>query len=141
MDEPLRIVLSAKGQGSLEEGLHCLSELMFNLKQVSPRMWLFYQELCRHIIQQTGFLEDVMDQAAVPLINYIGKDGFKTISLAGTTPLSLMFEAIKVIFNESKLKNDELGAMVAVTLTMAILENVTQLDQGQLESIIQYFMD
>jgi hypothetical protein len=40
--EPLLITLTEQGSSSVEEGLTCLSELLYNQGQPSPKMWNFY---------------------------------------------------------------------------------------------------
>lgn len=51
-----------------------------------------------------------------------------------------MFQFIAKIFETARAKEDEIEAICAVTLLISMLENVPELDNGLLHSIIEYFV-
>ena len=130
---------------SSDEALTCVSELVYNQKEVSNRMWGFYQ----HIIQL--FLEDKhhfeVSVASKVFIYYMirGSDAFKNSSLQGQgSPLELLFTFIAKIFKEGKEDSLEIHSMVAVSLFIAILEHLGEKDQvilPQIHSINQMYIE
>ncbi len=97
LEQPIMITLSVQGQSSAEEGLTCLSELLYNQDFVSPKMWSFYQVIMDLILNDKGILDDFLSQAAVPLINFISKspEEFKSASFNGQmTCMDMMFSLI-----------------------------------------------
>lgn len=78
----------------------------------------------------------------MPLINYMSKnpEEFKNISVEGYgTCMDMMFSLIAKIFNNSRVKEDEIEAICAVTLLISMLENVSGIDSS-LHSILEFFV-
>jgi hypothetical protein len=42
LEEALQLTLTEAGQSSVEDGVSCISELLYNQDQISPRMWNYY---------------------------------------------------------------------------------------------------
>lgn len=84
--------LSEAGATSTDEGLTCIAELLYNQKQVSPRMWGLYGHLINLYVEDKGILDQSVAQASVPLINYMVKAPveFKTANFNGATPLDMV---------------------------------------------------
>lgn len=74
LEQPLLVTLSEAGCSSVEEGLTCISELLYNQNEVSMRMWNFYQIIVNLILNDRGILDEFLPQASVPLINFMSKN-------------------------------------------------------------------
>lgn len=112
---------------SVEEGLTCISELLYNQDRISMRMWNFYLVFIDLIVNDKGILDELFHAVSVPLINYISKDPeqFRTANFEGHgSCIDMMFSLIGRIFEVARVKEDEIEAMCAVTLLIALLENV-----------------
>ena len=73
LEGALRGCLSEEGVSSADEGLTCVSELIYNQDQISPRMWGFFQLIIQSYLDDTGVLDDALAQAAAPLITFMAK--------------------------------------------------------------------
>ena len=105
-------------------------------------MWPFYTHLCNLFINDKGILDEFLPNVAVPLINYMNKDphNFKIdIFGTGTTPMDTMFTLISRIFKVASEKQDEIEAICAVTLILALLENIPGIDSN-LNGIITFLV-
>lgn len=142
LERPLELTLTEIGQSSVEEGLTCISELLYNQEQISMRMWKFYQMIINLILNDTGILDGFLPQASVPLINFMSKnpDQFRTANFEGQgTCLDMIFSLVAKIFNNSREKEDEIEAMCAITLVISLLENITGIESS-LPNIIEFFV-
>lgn len=130
------------GAMSVEEGLTCLSELLYNQNNISMRMWNFYVVIIDLIVNDKGVLEEFTHAASVPLINFMAKspDQFRNASFDGHgSAMDMMFNLIGKIFEVSRIKEDEIEAMCAVTLIMSLLENVNGIESS-VHNIIQFLI-
>jgi len=59
---------------SVEEGITCLSELLYNQNDVSMRMWNFYGIIIDLIVNNRGILDEYTHAVCVPLINFMSKN-------------------------------------------------------------------
>ena len=50
--------LTENGSLSIEEGLTCLSELLYNQDQISMRMWNFFVMIIDLIVNNKGILDE-----------------------------------------------------------------------------------
>lgn len=71
---PITMTLTDPQAVSVEEGLSCLSELLYNQQGVSGPMWNIYLLICDSLLTDKGILDDVIDTLSVPLINFMNKD-------------------------------------------------------------------
>ena len=126
---------------STSEGLTCISELLYNQDQVSMRMWKFYVHIIDLVVNNKAVLDENIASAAVPLMNYISKDPnqFLQANFDGHSALDMMFGLIGRVFEVANLKEDEIEAMCAVTLLIALLENVSGIESS-LHNIIEYLI-
>ena len=144
LEQSILLSLSEAGATSTDEGLTCVSELIYNQTAVSPRMWQFYAHIVDSYLQDRGVLEQLVSQAAVPLINFMVKapQEFKTANFEGHgTPIDMMFRFIAKIFSDGRELDDEIHSMCAVTLIMAILEHLGDGLQQQLHTINQFYLE
>ena len=74
LEQPIIATLTDPQGTSVEEGLSCLSELLYNQPIVSPRMWNIYVLICDSILQDKGILDDYIEVLSVPLINFMNRD-------------------------------------------------------------------
>mmetsp|Transcript_18593 Transcript_18593/g.17685 ORF Transcript_18593/g.17685 Transcript_18593/m.17685 type:complete len:268 (+) Transcript_18593:1186-1989(+) len=144
LEQSLYLCLSGKQQANTttEDGITCISELLFNQDHVSPRMWNFFQLIIDLIINDKGILEEFLSQVSVPLSNYVVKtaDHFATLSLNGQqTCLDMMLFLIQKIIKDAKEKEDEFDAIIGVTLMFALLENLKGLEPV-MEGILNLFL-
>lgn len=67
----------------MDEGLSCLSELLYNQQGVTGRMWNIYLLIADSLLTDKGILDEYIDIISVPLINFMNKDPitFKTAQL------------------------------------------------------------
>eukprot|EP00347_Sterkiella_histriomuscorum_P021385 403334157 len=141
LEQPLFATLSPVGEMSTSEGLTCISELLYNQDQVSMRMWKFYVHIIDLVVNNKAVLDENIAAAAVPLMNYISKDPnqFLQANFDGHSALDMMFGFIGRVFEVANLKEDEIEAMCAVTLLIALLENVSGIESS-LHNIIEYLI-
>lgn len=57
LEQPILITLNDIGTESTDEGLTCLSELIYNQPESSERMWNFFQHIVQSIMEGRGILE------------------------------------------------------------------------------------
>ena len=72
LEQPIYASLSEQGLTAADEGLTCVSELIYNQTEVSPRMWGFFSHIVQAYLEDRGIIDDV-SQASVPLINFMEK--------------------------------------------------------------------
>ncbi len=126
----------------MEDGITCISEILYNQEHVSPRMWNFYMVIMDAILNNKGILDEYLAQVAVPLINYMNKspDEFRNANFEGQgSCMDMMFSLIARIFEISKVKECEMEAMCSVTLLIAMLENVSGIESS-LHNILEYLV-
>lgn len=58
----------------MEEGITCISEILYNQDEISMRMWNFYLIIVDLIVNNKGILDEYTHAASVPLINFISKN-------------------------------------------------------------------
>jgi hypothetical protein len=90
LEDALYTTLTTEGMSSVDEGLTCIAELVYHQKDISQRMWCFYQHIMTSYIDDKEVIDCELAQAAVPMINYMVKDPqfFKNGKLPnGQTPL------------------------------------------------------
>ena len=75
-----------------DEGITCISELLYNQPQVSPLMWRFFKHIIQIYLEGRGIIDDIVTQASVPLINFMVKapDQFKQGLPDGSNPLDMI---------------------------------------------------
>ena len=105
------------------------------------RMWKFYVVIIDLVVNNKGILDEHIPAAAVPLMNFISKDPsqFLQANFDGNSALDMMFSFIGKIFEVSRIKEDEIEAMCAVTLLIALLENVSGIESS-LHNIIEFLI-
>ena len=142
LEQPLLAALSEAGQCAVEDGLTCIAELLYNQGSVSPRMWQFYMVIVDLVVGNKGVLDEFLPQAAVPLINFMNKspNEFRAASFEGHgSCMDMMFALIGRIFEVARAKECEIEAMCAVTLLIALLENVQGIE-GSLPNILEFLV-
>jgi hypothetical protein len=90
-------------------------------------MWNFYLVIVDLIVNNKGILDEFIHAASVPLINFMSKnpEQFRSATFEGHgSCMDMMFSLIGRIFEISRIKEDEIEAMCAVTLLISLLENV-----------------
>lgn len=60
LEEPLKLTLTQAGASSVEDGLVCISELLYNQDTISSRMWYFYVRIVESYLKNEGILEDFL---------------------------------------------------------------------------------
>jgi len=143
LETALYTTLSVGGMSSVDEGLTCIAELIYNQNAISETMWRFYQHIVSLYVDDKGVMDCELAQAAVPLINYMVKspNEFRTLVLPnGQTPLQMMFTLISKIFEEGKELEDEFHSMVAVNLIMALLEHLGDGLSDQIHTINNFYL-
>jgi len=93
-------------------------------------------------VNNKGLLDEYLVQFSVPLVNYMAKDPeqFRNAVFDGYgSCVDMMFTLITRIFEVARIKEDEIEALVAVSLLNSLMENVTGLD-SQLHCILEYFV-
>jgi len=71
-----------QGKAHTEEGLHLLSELLYNSEVISERYWQFYEIIVMGLLQDLDIINEWIDSATVPLFNYMNKqpEQFKSMN-------------------------------------------------------------
>ena len=59
------------GNSQIEDGITCLSELLYNQEHISNRMWKYFFTIVDLYVNDRGLIDEFMFQASVPLINYM----------------------------------------------------------------------
>lgn len=143
LDQPISACFTSLGQDSTEEGISCLAEILYNQDSISPRMWKFYQTIIDLYVNDRGILDEYIQNASVPLINYMSKnpEEFRTASFDGLgSCMDLMFTLIAKIFHNAREKEDEIEAICAVTLLISMLEHVQGIEPATLHSIVEFYV-
>jgi hypothetical protein len=142
LEQPLLATLTENGQSSVEEGITCISQLLYNQDQISMRMWNFYLIIVDLIVNNKGILDEFIHAASVPLINFVSKnpEQFRTATFEGHgSCMDMMFTLIGRIFEVARVKEDEIEAMCGVTLLITLLENVSGIESS-LHSILEFLI-
>lgn len=142
LEQPLLATLTENGQCAVEDGITCISELLYNQSNVSPRMWNFYVVIVDLVVGNKGVLDEFLPQASVPLINFMNKspNDFRAAHFEGRgSCMDMMFALIGRIFEVAGAKECEIEAMCAVTLLIALLENVVGIEDS-LPNILQFLV-
>lgn len=71
LEKPIEVTFTEAGVASIEDGIDCLAELLYNQDNISPRMWRFYFLIVDLYVNDRGIIDDYMFQASVPLINFM----------------------------------------------------------------------
>jgi len=58
LEEPLKFTFTEEGSMSVEEGITCISELLYNQDSVSEKMWTFYCIIIDSLLNNRGVLEE-----------------------------------------------------------------------------------
>lgn len=127
LDEPLRLALHDREEVACEDGILCFSELVYNRKEISPRMWQHFHELVTSILHDQGPLYEYMPQLFVPLLNFMKYDpvNFRSMDMGnGVTPMQLTCQLAAKAFELAEGNNCEIDAMSAVSLINGLLENL-----------------
>jgi len=74
LEKPIEITFTEVGCSSIEDGITCLAELLYNQDQISPRMWKFFFTIIDLYVNDKGLIDEFIFQASVPLINYMQKN-------------------------------------------------------------------
>jgi hypothetical protein len=74
LEKPIEVTFTEAGVSSIEDGITCLAELLYNQDSISPRMWRFFFTIVDLYVNDRGLIEEFIYQASVPLINYMQKD-------------------------------------------------------------------
>lgn len=131
------------GGDYIEEGITCISELLYNQSTISERMWKLYFHMMGLYISDAGVLDEYLAQISVPIINYMTKapNEFKHANFTGQgTPLDLLFQFITKVFKDGTELEDEILSMNAVALIMAILEHLGDGINQHLHTINQFYI-
>jgi hypothetical protein len=142
LEKPIEVTFTDAGCSSIEDGITCLSELLYNQEQVSPRMWKFFFTIVDLYVNDRGIIDEFMFQASVPLINYMQKnpEQFRNAVFEGLgSCMDMIFSLIGKIFENSRLKECELEAICAVTLLIQMLESIQGIDSS-LHNILEFFV-
>lgn len=57
LEQPILITLNDVANESTDEGLTCLSELIYNQPESSERMWNFFNHIVQSLMEGRGILE------------------------------------------------------------------------------------
>ncbi len=127
LEKPIEVTFTEAGVSSIEDGISCLGELLYNQEQISPRMWKFFFTIVDLYVNDRGLIEEFIFQASVPLINYMQKnpDQFRNAVFDGFgSCMDMMFNLIGKIFHNAREKECEIEAICAVTLIIQMLESL-----------------
>ena len=105
-------------------------------------MWKFFLTIIDLYVNDKGLLDEFIFQASVPLINYMQKnpEQFRQAQFEGYgSCMDLLFSLIGKIFHNARVKEDEIDAICAVTLLVAMLENVQGIESS-LPNIIGFIV-
>lgn len=93
LQECLTITITQPDNMSVEEGLTCISELLYNQPQISDLMWSYYPIMMDSFINNKGILDEYIPQTAVPVLNYISKNPqqFMQANFFGASASDLVF--------------------------------------------------
>ena len=58
MEKPIEITFTENGVSSIEDGITCLAELLYNQDQISPRMWKFFFSIVDLYVNDRGLIEE-----------------------------------------------------------------------------------
>jgi hypothetical protein len=105
-------------------------------------MWQFYAHIIDTYVGNKGILDELLQAAGVPLINFMVKDpeNFKTGNFNGQSPLDMIFKFIQKIFADGRELGDEIHSMCAVTLIMALLEHLGSGIENHIHTINQFYL-
>ncbi len=130
------------GNSQIEDGITCLSELLYNQEHISNRMWKYFFTIVDLYVNDRGLIDEFMFQASVPLINYMQKnpEQFRNAVFEGMgSCMDMMFSLIGKIFENARLKECEMEAICAVTLLIQMLESIQGIESS-LHNIIEFFV-
>lgn len=142
LEKSLYVTLQEDSETQTEEGLNCIAELIFNQNSVSERMWGLFNCIVFNYMSDKGIIDENISAASVCIINFMVKSPTEFIgaNINGKSPLQMTLEMIQKIFNQGKELEDELTSMCAVTLIMALLENMGEAIQEHLHTINQMYI-
>lgn len=101
LEKPIEVTFTEAGSSSIEDGITCLAELLYNQDAISPRMWKFFFTIVDLYVNDRGLIDEFIYQASVPLINYMQKDPeqFRNAQFEGFgSCMDMMFNLIGKIF-------------------------------------------
>jgi hypothetical protein len=133
LEQPIIATLTDQQATSVDEGLSCLSELLYNQQGVSPRMWNIYLLIADSLLTDKGILDEFIDTISVPLINFMNKDPvtFRQFQLdyngQKTTCLDIFCQVVGKCLQLQRDKADEISACCVISLVIAMLENITDI--------------
>lgn len=58
LERPIEATFTEAGSSSIEEGITCLSEILYNQDQISPRMWKFFFTIIDLYVNDKGLLDE-----------------------------------------------------------------------------------
>ena len=100
-------------------------------------MWNFFNYITQSILQDKGIFDQFVEQTFVVLINVMNKD---------PNTFSTQIEAVQTVWNvasktleNARSKNDEIEALMVVTLLNSLLENIQGL-QNLIPMIIDMYL-
>ena len=132
---------------STEEGLSCLACLLVNQNGVSQRMWNFFTYITQSILADKGIFDQFIEQAFVVLINVMNKDPNAFVNQSILNSQNQQTSAVETVWNvacktlqNAADKNDEIEALMVVTLLNSLLENIQGL-QSVLPMIVDQYLE
>ena len=158
--------LSEKGSTFLEEGLGCLNGILFNMLDISEKMWHYYLVL-NYIIAgkpknipientlgtipdekaliyeqtESGWGPHYIEQMLGSLQNYISKGKGLLLQAKdpgfGVTYLELLFKSIERIYDRNKDAKDDIELTLVTTLFISIIESCV----GLIDNIVPLIME
>ena len=136
LQDSLLLCFTADGANSADEALTCLSEIVYNGKNVSERAWNFYLHLINQYLQDDAHYEPAQAASLFIYIMVRAPNEFKNMNMNGQgTPLQLLFLFIGKVFENGQSNNHDYTSMCGISLIMAILEHLGERDPLVVENI------
>jgi len=143
LEQSIYLCFVDSGADNVEEGITCVTELIYNQKGISERMWRLYYHIVELYLNDAGIIEDYIPATCVPLVNFMIKSPveFKSTNFGGKgTPLDLLFKFIQKIFKDGAELEDEIHSMNAVALIIGVLEHLGEGQSQYLHTINEYYV-
>lgn len=158
--------LSEKGSTFIEEGLGCLNGILFNMNDLSEKMWHYYLVL-NYIIAgkpanipyngnlgpipvekvliyeqtESGWGPNYIEQMLGSLQNYISKGKGLLLQAKdpgfGLTYLELLFKSVEKIYDRNKNAKDDIELTMVTTLFISIIESCV----GLIDNVVPLVME
>mmetsp|Transcript_29520 Transcript_29520/g.44887 ORF Transcript_29520/g.44887 Transcript_29520/m.44887 type:complete len:666 (+) Transcript_29520:641-2638(+) len=144
--------LTADGLDSIEEGIDCITMLLFNGykdKPVSQELWKLFPQLLYVVAgtdenEEGGYGMEYVNQVVIALKNYTSRDSQGMLAVGqdqDKTHLQLTFHLIQRVLAVNRNSKNCMDGIAVINLIIAFLENMQGQIDAHMDQLLTFLLD